>query len=134
MTAYIVRRLLLMIPTLFGVTLVSFAIMQLAPGDPLLSGGDAQGGAREASREAYLVQKRSLGLDKPALVNLNGFYDYGPAARAAAHILGRSTEEIAAELPALNQAGDDSDIGRRRRFVATLKIPCLLYTSDAADE
>jgi peptide/nickel transport system permease protein len=122
-TSYVVRRLLLMIPTLFGVTLVSFAIMQLAPGDPLLSGGDDQGGAREASRDSYLVQKRSLGLDKPAMVNLNGFYDYGPAVRAAAYILGRSTNEIAAELPALNEAGDDSDVGRRRRFLAALKIP-----------
>ena len=44
MLTYILRRLVIMVPTLFGVTLVSFWIMQLAPGDPLmdqLSGGSA---------------------------------------------------------------------------------------------
>ena len=35
MTAYILRRLLLMIPTIFGILLVSFAIVQLAPGGPV---------------------------------------------------------------------------------------------------
>ena len=46
MTAYIVRRLLLMIPTLFGILLVSFVVVQFAPGGPVervlaqLSGSD----------------------------------------------------------------------------------------------
>jgi microcin C transport system permease protein len=35
MTAYIIRRLLLMIPTLFGILLVSFAVVQFAPGGPV---------------------------------------------------------------------------------------------------
>lgn len=35
MTSYILRRLLLMIPTLFGVLLVNFAIIQFAPGGPV---------------------------------------------------------------------------------------------------
>ena len=37
MGAYIVRRLLLMIPTLFGMLVVSFFITQLAPGGPVES-------------------------------------------------------------------------------------------------
>src|ERR1700761_838982 len=46
MTAYIIRRLLFMIPTLFGIMLVSFAVVQFAPGGPVerviaqLSGAD----------------------------------------------------------------------------------------------
>jgi microcin C transport system permease protein len=46
MTAYIVRRILLMIPTLFGIMLVSFVVVQFAPGGPVerviaqLSGSD----------------------------------------------------------------------------------------------
>jgi len=46
MTAYIARRILLMIPTLFGIMLVSFAVVQFAPGGPIeriiaqLSGAD----------------------------------------------------------------------------------------------
>ncbi len=35
MLAYIIRRLLLMIPTLFGIMLVNFAIVQVAPGGPV---------------------------------------------------------------------------------------------------
>jgi microcin C transport system permease protein len=46
MTAYITRRILFMIPTLFGIMLVSFAVVQFAPGGPVeriiaqLSGAD----------------------------------------------------------------------------------------------
>jgi microcin C transport system permease protein len=35
MTAYIVRRLLFMIPTVFGIMLVSFVVIQFAPGGPV---------------------------------------------------------------------------------------------------
>jgi microcin C transport system permease protein len=35
MIAYIIRRLLLMIPTLFGIMVVNFAIIQVAPGGPV---------------------------------------------------------------------------------------------------
>jgi microcin C transport system permease protein len=35
MAAYILRRLLLMIPTVFGIMLISFAIVQFAPGGPV---------------------------------------------------------------------------------------------------
>lgn len=35
MTAYILRRLLLMIPTLFGIILLNFMIVQVAPGGPV---------------------------------------------------------------------------------------------------
>ena len=35
MAAYIVRRLLLVIPTLFGIILVNFAVVQFAPGGPV---------------------------------------------------------------------------------------------------
>jgi microcin C transport system permease protein len=52
MTAYIVRRVLLMIPTLFGIMLVSFMVVQFAPGGPVeriiaqLSGADTGGTSR----------------------------------------------------------------------------------------
>ena len=35
MAAYIIRRILLMIPTLFGIMLVSFVVVQFAPGGPV---------------------------------------------------------------------------------------------------
>src|ERR1700690_2863873 len=46
MTAYIIRRILFMIPTVFGIMLVSFVVVQFAPGGPVerviaqLSGSD----------------------------------------------------------------------------------------------
>jgi microcin C transport system permease protein len=46
MTAYIIRRIMLMIPTLLGIMLVSFVVVQFAPGGPVerviaqLSGSD----------------------------------------------------------------------------------------------
>jgi microcin C transport system permease protein len=52
MSAYILRRLLLMIPTLFGIMLVSFVVVQFAPGGPVeriiaqLSGADTGAGSR----------------------------------------------------------------------------------------
>jgi microcin C transport system permease protein len=52
MTAYILRRVLLMIPTLFGIMLISFTVVQFAPGGPIeriiaqLSGADTGGSSR----------------------------------------------------------------------------------------
>jgi len=35
MTAYLFRRLLLVIPTLFGIIAINFAVIQFAPGGPV---------------------------------------------------------------------------------------------------
>src|SRR3974390_1474717 len=35
MSAYIIRRILFMIPTIFGIMLVSFVVVQFAPGGPV---------------------------------------------------------------------------------------------------
>jgi microcin C transport system permease protein len=35
MTAYVIRRILLMIPTMFGIMLVAFVVVQFAPGGPV---------------------------------------------------------------------------------------------------
>src|ERR1700745_2256667 len=52
MTAYIVRRILFMIPTMFGIMLVAFVVVQFAPGGPVeqviakLTGSDTGATAR----------------------------------------------------------------------------------------
>ena len=52
MAAYIIRRLLFMIPTVLGIMLVSFAVVQFAPGGPVerviaqLSGADTGASSR----------------------------------------------------------------------------------------
>lgn len=61
MLKYILRRVLLMIPVLLGVTVIVFGIMFLTPGDPaVMMMGEA---APEAEVEALRVR---LGLDQPA--------------------------------------------------------------------
>jgi microcin C transport system permease protein len=84
MWSYILRRLLLMIPTLFGILLITFVIIQFVPGGPVeqmvaqLQGRDAGGEVGAAPTEggyrgrqgvdAARVEeiKRLYGFDKPA--------------------------------------------------------------------
>ena len=64
MKKYILKRLLLMIPTFFGVTVVVYLLMSLAPGSPMDAFLSAPG-----IKEAELLRiKESLGLDKPVFV------------------------------------------------------------------
>ncbi len=75
MTEYLIQRVLLMIPTFIGITLIGFFIMRLAPGDPAelrASGGlgAAAGGGistekRGAVDEAMAQWRAQYGLDKP---------------------------------------------------------------------
>ncbi|MFG0252501.1 MAG: ABC transporter permease subunit [Phycisphaerales bacterium JB038] len=65
MLTYIVRRLLLMLPTLFGITVMVFLIARLAPGRPgesALEGGQMSAEAQKAVREWY---EKRYGLDLP---------------------------------------------------------------------
>ncbi len=68
MIRYLIKRLALIIPTFIGITLITFAIIQLAPGDPaqlkMQSGGP--GIKSEAVAKTVIAQTRELyGLDKP---------------------------------------------------------------------
>lgn len=75
MFGYLIQRLLLMIPTFIGITLIGFLIMRLAPGDPAelrAAGGlGAAAGAgistekRGAVDEAMAQWRAQYGLDKP---------------------------------------------------------------------
>ncbi|MBC7714063.1 MAG: ABC transporter permease subunit [Rhizobacter sp.] len=57
---YISKKLLDLIPTLLGITLVCFFMIRLIPGDPVLN----LIGERGADPIKYLEMKKSLGLDK----------------------------------------------------------------------
>ena len=60
MTFYILKRILLFIPTLLGITLITFILMKSLPGDPVT----AMVGER-ASPETMTRIRVELGLDKP---------------------------------------------------------------------
>src|SRR6516165_1707710 len=70
MRSYFVRRLLLLVPTLIGISLVSFLIIHLAPGDPAaLKLGYGESSPNQAVAEQVIAETRALyGLDQPLYV------------------------------------------------------------------
>ncbi len=62
MLPYILKRLLLMIPLIFGITLISFGVIHLAPGDPV---GVEVEMAPKAAAEARERLREIYGLDRP---------------------------------------------------------------------
>jgi peptide/nickel transport system permease protein len=66
MLAYTLRRLLLMIPTLFAISVISFVIIQLPPGDfldSMLAQMEAEGGGMDEQQVAAI--RARYGLDQP---------------------------------------------------------------------
>jgi len=69
MTTYLFRRILLLFPTLFGITLLTFLLIRLSPGNAaLLKGGGGEGGGRAMTAEVREQMIKLYGLDKPPLV------------------------------------------------------------------
>ena len=68
MLAYIIRRILILIPTLFGVSIIVFLMLRLTPGDPaeLLLG-------ERATEEALEEIRQHLGLKEPLYVQYGMF-------------------------------------------------------------
>ncbi|HEY63196.1 MAG TPA: ABC transporter permease [Caldilineae bacterium] len=67
MGRYIIRRLVQMIPLLFAISVLSFLIMHLAPGDPTAMYIDPTKGAG-SNPEALQRLRRQLGLDQPLYI------------------------------------------------------------------
>src|SRR5262245_5162525 len=93
MASYIFRRLLLMLPTLFGILLISFVIIQFVPGGPvgrMMSqvqghGGDATarftgGGGDMANMQSAIGQsskyRGAQGLDPEFIKELEVLYGF----------------------------------------------------------
>ena len=72
MTAYVFRRLLGLIPVLFGVSLLIFAITRLIPGDPAV----ALLGQR-ATPQALEQLRTDLGLNQPMWINVEAAQERG---------------------------------------------------------
>jgi microcin C transport system permease protein len=78
MAAYIIKRLLLMIPTLLGVLLVTFAVLQFVPGGPVeqyLSEAKAAAGrgGLEAGGSSY---RGNQGVDPKRLAEIKALYGF----------------------------------------------------------
>ncbi|HAT10595.1 MAG TPA: hypothetical protein DCS97_08385 [Planctomycetes bacterium] len=81
MWAYILRRMLWMIPTFLGILVINFGVLRLQGAtltDQVMGGQGAADGERKIeaasqSIETYLGRFRRTGNDMPALINLRGF-------------------------------------------------------------
>jgi peptide/nickel transport system permease protein len=66
MTAYIIRRLLWMIPILFGVSIICFALLKQAPGDPVsVLMADARATGQTITSEDRARLREQYGLNRP---------------------------------------------------------------------
>lgn len=95
---FICYRLLWMLPVLLGVSLISFMIISIVPGDPVM----LMLGTSQASFERYEEIRRSLGLDDPIYVQYGRFLfnalhgDLGHAFRSNREVLPMVVERIPA--------------------------------------
>ncbi|MBS3965688.1 MAG: ABC transporter permease [Truepera sp.] len=72
MFTYFFRRLLAALPAIFGVIVIVFLIVRLAPGDPaLMLAGEL------ATPEILQLTRERLGLDKPWFINTEAFLEQG---------------------------------------------------------
>jgi dipeptide transport system permease protein len=69
MFLYFLKKLGVILPTFFGVTLVAFVFIRLLPGDPVL----LMAGERGMSEERHAEMMAKLGFDKPIIVQY-GYY------------------------------------------------------------
>lgn len=65
MGRFLLRRLLLMIPTFFGVTLICFLVLRLANADPVATSLEGAVSGRQISKEAIEHLRHFYALDKP---------------------------------------------------------------------
>lgn len=66
MAGYVVRRLLLVIPTVVGISLLTFVLSNMTPGDPARAVASRVAG-RPASQEEVAATRHQLGLDRSPL-------------------------------------------------------------------
>ncbi len=93
MTAYLVRRIVAMIPTLFLVSVVTFGLAHLMPGDPALA---YLGETSPRDQAAYQHMRTELGLDQPVVVQYVNWIEriaYGDLGKSV-----RSQSSVADEL------------------------------------
>jgi peptide/nickel transport system permease protein len=92
---FLARRLLLLVPTIWGITLVTFLLIHLAPGDPAAVDDPA------LSREAVAEFRATMGLDQPLTAQYGRWLgrvlrlDFGTSLRDGRPV----TDKIAEALP-----------------------------------
>lgn len=135
MKAYLIKRLLQIIPTLLGITFITFVIIQLAPGNPAMlklqmGKGQAELGGKAVSEQIIKQTKELYGLDKPMPVQyllwLKRIFtlDFGFSYKDHRNVW----EKISERLPITIQLNLISIF-----LVYLIAIPCGIYSSTHAE-
>lgn len=96
MARFLARRLLQLVPTLWGITLVTFLLIHLAPGDP----SAAELGDHGVSREAVESFRATMGLDQPLHVQYGrwlarlGHLDFGASTHDGRPVLAKIADAL----------------------------------------
>lgn len=103
MKRFLVERLLQLIPTLIGISLFSFFIIRMVPGDPVL----LMLGERGADPKIYMEMKSSLGLDRPVLEQYYSYMENALTGDFGKSIVSKRpvTSEFFARFPATLELG-----------------------------
>ncbi|HYA41646.1 MAG TPA: ABC transporter permease [Syntrophobacteraceae bacterium] len=131
MKSYLLKRLLQIIPTLLGITFITFVIIQLAPGNPAMlklqmGKGQAELGEKAFSEQIIKQTKELYGLDKPLPVQYILWVkriftlDFGFSYKDHRKVW----EKIAERLPITIQLNIISIL-----LVYLIAIPCGIYSS-----
>jgi peptide/nickel transport system permease protein len=108
MLSYTLRRVALLVPTLIGITVVTFFVVSLAPGDPVEMVNQGMMDSR-ISPEAYEAMLRLYGLDQPIHVRYATWvrrlatFDFGDSFLDHRPVLDKILERLPATL-SLNAA------------------------------
>jgi peptide/nickel transport system permease protein len=130
MKAYLIKRLLQIIPTLLGITLITFLIIQLAPGNPaalkLQMAAEGQVADEAISKEIIRQTKELYGLDKPLPIQYLLWlkrvftFDFGQSYKDHRDVW----EKIAERLPITIQLNVISIF-----LIYLISIPCGIYSA-----
>ena len=142
MGAYLVRRLLLVIPTLFGIIAINFVVVQFAPGGPVEQmiaelkgrGGGVTGrmtgaGAAEAMPVGNGAYRGARGLDPHVIADIRKMFGFGfgGAISSAKRIeMAGDLVRIAGRGVVMKDEEADSKVKIEQAFAsAGLKVPAL---------
>jgi peptide/nickel transport system permease protein len=129
MKRYLVKRLIQIIPTMLGITLITFVIIQLAPGNPALLKlrMTAQGQVSDTALSQQIEQTKKLyGLDKPLPVQYALWvkrvltFDFGTSYKDHRRVW----DKIAERLPVTLQLNIISIF-----LVYLIAIPCGIFSA-----
>jgi peptide/nickel transport system permease protein len=101
MLNYLLRRFLELIPTLIGISLISFFLMQLAPGGPIDRIADLNPRVTPEAKEKI---RHEMGLDRPIAIQYASWvkrlvkFDFGTSFTDSRPVLAKITERLPATI------------------------------------